>query len=184
MIDDGSSDHTGELLERLAARHPRLKILRHPSTLGAGACLRTGLAAAKHPLFFYSTCDQQYQPADLRRLLEVIDKVHVVSGYRKWQAPPCQVAWLGRIYRGLVRIVFGYPLEPLPGWLGWRDHLHSWLARAFFGVRFHDVNCLFRLFRRRHLQPDSDPVRRVFCSCRDSGEGELSRLLHERRSTH
>ena len=47
---------------------------------------RTGLAAAQYPLFFYSTCDRQYLPADLRRLLDLIDQVHLVSGFRKWGA--------------------------------------------------------------------------------------------------
>src|SRR5262249_39445601 len=102
----------------------------------------------RHPLFFYTRCDRQYPPGALPRLLEEIDKVHLVSGYRKWQPVPRWLSVLGRIYRTVLRVLFGLPLEPLPGWLGWRQHAYGCGARVFYGVRMHDVNCLFRLMRR------------------------------------
>src|SRR5271166_5825187 len=96
LVDDGSADRTGPLAEELAARWPRLRVLRHTEPRGPGAALRSGLALATRPLLFYTTADRQYQPADLKRLLAEIDKVHLVSGFRLWQPVPRGLRWLGR----------------------------------------------------------------------------------------
>jgi glycosyltransferase involved in cell wall biosynthesis len=148
IVDDGSTDRTAVLAEGLVVRFPRLRVLRHPEHRGQGAALRTGLGAASMPLLFYTTADRQYQPADLRRLLTEIDKVHLVSGFRLWQPVPAALRWVGRAWRLLVRVVLGLGLEPLPGWLGAREHLYRLLCRAVFALRLQDVNCVYRLCRR------------------------------------
>jgi glycosyltransferase involved in cell wall biosynthesis len=148
LVDDGSSDRTGEMAQALTAQLGRLRVLRHAEHRGAGAALRTGLAEARQPLFFYTTCDRQYEPADLKRLLAEIDKVHLISGFRRWQPVPLGLRGLGVAYRVLLRVFFGFAPEPLPGWLGGREHLYRALVRAVFAVRLQDIACAFRLFRR------------------------------------
>jgi glycosyltransferase involved in cell wall biosynthesis len=148
LVDDRSTDGTAALALALADRHPRLRVLSLPAPLGPGAALRTGLAAARFPLLLQTTCDHQYRPEDLKIFLERIDLVHLVSGFRKSAPVPTVLRWLGLVIRGLVRVVCGETLEPLPGWLGWASHRRRWLARILFGVRNLDVDCEFRLFRR------------------------------------
>jgi glycosyltransferase involved in cell wall biosynthesis len=148
LVDDGSMDSTGGLATFLAARQPRIRVLIHPEPRGFGAAIRTGLAAAHHPLFFYTTCDPQYQPSDLPRLLARIDQVHLISGYRVIAPMPGWLRWLGRFYRAFLRILCGDTVEPLPGWLGWSGHFRRFLGRMLFGLRCQDVDCAFRLFRR------------------------------------
>jgi hypothetical protein len=148
LVDDGSTDSTPGLATFLAGRLPRTRVLCHADHRGLGAALRTGLAAARYPLVFYTTCDRQYQPADFQRLLRRIDQVHVVSGFRLFAPVPLWLRGLGLLHRGLLRVVCGQGPERLPGWLGWSGHLRRFLARMFFGVRFQDVDCAFRLFRR------------------------------------
>jgi glycosyltransferase involved in cell wall biosynthesis len=122
LVDDGSTDHTAELAAALAAKWSRLQLLRHPSRQGIGAALRTGLGAARFPLLFYAECSTAYQPADLSRLLEAIDKVDMASGQRVWQSGRQRFSWRQYAYRGLLRFVFG--------------------------LRLRDVDCAFKLFRR------------------------------------
>ena len=62
LVNDGSTDETGAWADALAGRYTRLQVLHHDRRRGLGAALRTGLAAAKHPLVFYTTCDRQYEP--------------------------------------------------------------------------------------------------------------------------
>src|SRR5262249_42578980 len=133
----------------LAATVPALRVLHHVAPLGFGAALRAGVAAARQPLLATSTGDRQYQPADLRGLLERIDKVDLVTGYRCWRPVPRLLRWLGAVYRLAVRVLFGISLEPLPCWLGEQGQKKRWLARWVFGVRVHDVECAFRLYRRQ-----------------------------------
>jgi glycosyltransferase involved in cell wall biosynthesis len=122
LVDDGSDDRTGDIAEGLAAHHSRVSVFRHPTAKGTGAALRTGLGAARLPLLFYADASSSYQPADLGLLLEAIDKVDLVSGYRVWQTPRRQSRLSGLAVR--------------------------WLARLLFGVRLRDPECSFKLIRR------------------------------------
>src|SRR5262245_39071464 len=54
LLDDGSSDATRVQAENLALQLPQLHVLHHATCRGLGAALRTGIAAAKHPLLFYT----------------------------------------------------------------------------------------------------------------------------------
>src|SRR5438105_8620058 len=53
VVNDGSSDSTAELTAALAMKNPPFRLLQHQTPQGIGACLRTGLGAARFPLFFY-----------------------------------------------------------------------------------------------------------------------------------
>jgi glycosyltransferase involved in cell wall biosynthesis len=144
LVDDALLDRTAELAEH----YPSIRVLRDPIKRGPGAALRLGLAAAQHPLFFYARCDGCYQPKDVMLLLDEIDKTDVVTGHRIGRRVPLALRCLGFAWRGLFRVVFGLPLEPLPAWLGWRDYGRNLFARIVFALRLHDVQCDFRLFRR------------------------------------
>src|SRR5262245_25302123 len=61
LVDDGSTDATRVQAENLALQIPQLHVLHHATRRGLGAALRTGVAAAKHPLLFYTLCSKQYQ---------------------------------------------------------------------------------------------------------------------------
>jgi glycosyltransferase involved in cell wall biosynthesis len=147
LVDAGSTDGTLELAESLATRVGGLQVLRSAGR-GHGAALRTALVLARKPLLFYTTCDRQYQAAELMLLLAEIDKVHLISGFRRWRPIPVWLRWPGRVYRLALRILLGFAPEPLRLWLGWREYLFRMAIRIFFAVRLQDVNCVFRLCRR------------------------------------
>jgi glycosyltransferase involved in cell wall biosynthesis len=143
--EDGSS--AAAVADFIATEVPRLTVQRLAQAGGAGAAFRTGLATAKHPLIVFAPCDPRYTAADLKKLLGAIDKVDCVSGCRT-TAMPGSLRWLGRAWRLTVRALFGVPLEPLPGWLGWKQWLFRQGLRLWTGVRMIDINCPFKLFRR------------------------------------
>jgi glycosyltransferase involved in cell wall biosynthesis len=155
VIDDGSTDSTADLAAGYASRNRRIRFLRHDQRRGFGAALRTGVATAQYPLVFYSACDYPYQPADLNKLLGVIDTAHVVSGCRTDPMPP-NLRTMGSVYRGAVRVLFGLPLEPRPGWYGWQAWQRSVADRWIYALKMHDVPCAFKLFRKSTL--DSIPI--------------------------
>jgi glycosyltransferase involved in cell wall biosynthesis len=147
VIDDGSADGTAAAADGLAARQPAVRVLRHEKRRGFGACLRTGLAVAQYPLVFYTACDYPYPPADLTKLLAVIDSSDLVSGART-DPMPVGLRRLGQVYRLLIRVLFGITLEPRPGWHGWRAWWRGVRLRLVFGLRLHDVPSAYKLFRR------------------------------------
>jgi hypothetical protein len=139
------------LAKDLSSRFQRVRFLSHSSHLGEGAALRKGLDAARFPLIAYAPCDPRYQPSDLKRLLQEIDAVHLISGFRAGRPVPPFWRIIGVVWRTTSRLVLSHTLTSLPGWLGWKGHLGQWLARALFGVRNRDVLCPFRLLRREIL---------------------------------
>jgi glycosyltransferase involved in cell wall biosynthesis len=151
VVDDGSSDRTAELAESLHRRFQRVRVIRHRKHQGEGAALRTGLREAQLPLIAYAPCDPAYRPGDLKRLLQDIDSVHLLTGYRAGRPVPALWRITGAIWRMLWRLLLSHTLTPLPGWLGWRGHAGQWLVRILFGVRNRDVLCPVRLLRREIL---------------------------------
>lgn len=135
VVNDGSADYTGELLDELARVHaPRVRVIHHPRNRGYGGALRTGFAAARLEWVFYTDGDAQYDPRQLRRLVaalqaaerEGIAPVDVVNGYKISRHDPWYRTVLGRLYHHLVKRMFGF--------------------------RLRDVDCDFRLLRRAALQ--------------------------------
>jgi glycosyltransferase involved in cell wall biosynthesis len=68
IVDDGSTDGTDTRITGLQARFPQVSSVRHPTNLGIGSAIRSGLARARHPQFMVVPGDNDVHP-DLLRLL-------------------------------------------------------------------------------------------------------------------
>jgi glycosyltransferase involved in cell wall biosynthesis len=172
VVNDGSTDTTAAVLEKLAAgRVKNLRVITHDTRKGFGACLRTALAGGTHPLLLYTSTDYPYTPTDLRPMLdriEVRDEVlkkqaDLISGCRTGRPKPFLVTWLGRAWRLLARVAAGMHLDPLPAWPGTREYLYNRFVGWVFGVPLADVNSAFKLYRtaflkRFPIQSDGDFV--------------------------
>jgi glycosyltransferase involved in cell wall biosynthesis len=82
IVDDGSTDGTRDVLEKLA--DPRVRVLLQPHNQGKGAALRRGFAEATRPFTIVQDADLEYDPAEYGRLLEPLldDRADVVYGSR------------------------------------------------------------------------------------------------------
>ena len=82
VVDDGSSDGTGDILARLD--EPRVCVVRHPRNLGKGAAIRTAVENAAGGHLVILDADLEYDPQDIPRLLDpVLDgRAEVVYGNR------------------------------------------------------------------------------------------------------
>jgi glycosyltransferase involved in cell wall biosynthesis len=125
VVDDGSRDATPLILDELAAQYPgRVRIVHHETNRGYGGALRTGFATATKDLIFYTDGDAQYDPAEMTVLWQRLTAdVDWVNGYKISRSDPAHRVVIGRVYHHLVRLLFG--------------------------LRVRDVDCDFRLMRRR-----------------------------------
>ena len=105
FVDDGSTDATWRCLERLQARHPEVRAVRHPRTSGIPTAWRTGLAHARGEQICVIDADLQYDPADvpvLRRAIEATG-ADIVQGVRAADARPRDPRYL--LSRGLSAVL-------------------------------------------------------------------------------
>lgn len=95
IVDDGSTDGTGQVLDQLKGQDARLHLLRHPFNRGKGAALRTGFAKATAPIVLIQDADLEYDPAEYHLLLAPIlaGKADVVIGSRFLGAGPHRVLY-------------------------------------------------------------------------------------------
>ena len=88
-VDDGSTDASPALLDRLAAEHGHvLRVVHHAQNAGKGAALRTAAAQATGTHVTIYDADLEYDPADLPALLEpvVSGRAEVVYGTRTFSS--------------------------------------------------------------------------------------------------
>ncbi|MDQ1605529.1 MAG: hypothetical protein QOE01_3374 [Actinomycetota bacterium] len=127
VVDDGSTDGTAAVLDELSREDARLRVVHHESNRGYGAALRTGFASATKELVFYTDGDGQYDVRELARLWPLLgEKVDIVNGYKLQRADGWQRKALGAAYNGLAHLLFSIPIR--------------------------DVDCDFRLLRRRAVE--------------------------------
>jgi len=86
-VDDGSRDGTAEALAALAAGFPRLRVLRHDSSYGQSAAIRTGVKEARAPWIATLDGDGQNDPADIPALWamtrQAADAGLLIAGHRQ-----------------------------------------------------------------------------------------------------
>src|ERR1039458_6925885 len=70
IVDDCSTDGTGEILQRLAAAEPRIKLFRQSVNQGKGAAVRTAIEKASGDFCLVQDADMEYDPSEYPRLLK------------------------------------------------------------------------------------------------------------------
>ena len=84
VVDDGSTDGTGEVLSQLPPSLNGVRVCSHSENMGKGASIRTGLSEATGQIVLIQDADLEYDPEEYHRLLQPIldDKADVVYGSR------------------------------------------------------------------------------------------------------
>lgn len=70
VVDDGSSDHTGQITEAFAADNSDVELIQHPQNKGYGAALKTGFCHAESDLIGFLDADGTYPPELFPKLCE------------------------------------------------------------------------------------------------------------------
>ncbi len=126
LVNDGSTDRTGEIARELMQRIPNFRLVEHYPNRGYGGALKAGFAAATKDLIVFVPADNQFDFGEINRLLERIEEADIVSGYRARRQDP------------FIRKLNAF---------GWNT-----LVRLLFGYLCRDIDCGFKLFRREVLK--------------------------------
>jgi glycosyltransferase involved in cell wall biosynthesis len=125
-VNDGSKDRTGEILLRLSQEDPEhVHPVHHEVNRGYGGAVISGYENAKHDLVFFTDGDNQFDLREITLLLERLDEGDLLLGYRKNRRDP--------VLRKLNAFLWGT------------------LVKLLFGFQVRDVDCAFKLVKRKVL---------------------------------
>lgn len=136
VVNDASNDGTQGLLQKIVDKFPDLKVITHAKNLGYGKALLSGVKIARFPLLFFMDADGQFRVRELEKALCYLEGFDIVMGYRVKRADSFCRTLLARGY--------------------------GWLVFLFFGLRFKDVNCGFKLFKKYVFEEKNNSTAGVF----------------------
>jgi glycosyltransferase involved in cell wall biosynthesis len=112
VVDDGSTDATWSVLERLKTQYSFLRTARHRARRGIADALRTGYLNARSDVLVFYPADMQFKPEDIPRLVAPIlaDEADMVTGFKQGKY---EKAFVSKIYNGLSRTLFDVPVKDL-----------------------------------------------------------------------
>ena len=128
FVDDGSSDGTWDVIERLHAQDANVRAVRFKRNFGQHPAMHAGLSRARGDIVVTMDGDLQNSPADLPKLIAAVEAgADVASGRREARDD----SW-GRM---------------LP------SKLVNGMLRRFTGVRIADFGCAFNAYSRSAIEP-------------------------------
>lgn len=125
IIDDGSTDKTYDIGQKLAKKNNNIRVISHHPNRGYGAALKEGFKNAKYDIVVFTDGDGQFDFSEVTKFLEKINNVDIVIGYRKKR----QDNMTRHILMTLLKI--------------W-DYF-------FFGFYYKDIDCGFKMFKKEAL---------------------------------
>ena len=132
IVDDGSTDGTRELLQRIIPNYPNARLILHERNRGKGAAIRTGIQHATSELVLIQDADLEYDPQEIPQLLRPIQegKADVVYGSR----------------------FLGGPRRPTMFWHMVANQLLTLMTNVLYNSILSDMETGYKLFRREVIQ--------------------------------
>jgi dolichol-phosphate mannosyltransferase len=122
VVDDGSRDNTAKIVRDIARKSLHVRLVQHKRNQGYGAALRTGFKSAKNELIFYTDADNQFKISDFEKVLPLIYKYDIVSGFRIKRQDP------------LVRII--------------TSNVYNLIINVLFNPKIRDIDASFKLYKK------------------------------------
>ncbi len=156
IVDDCSQDGTSEILTRLAAEHPEIRLYRHAVNSGKGAAVRTAIENATGDFCLIQDADLEYDPSEYPVLLAPLlsGRADAVFG---------------------SRYLSGEQRRILPFWHSMINRMLTLISNMFSNLHLTDMETCYKVFRTDLLK--SMPVR----SDRFGFEPEITMKCAKRR---
>jgi len=126
LIDDGSTDGSWELIEKLCNENAHLKGIKFRRNYGKSAGLFCGFEQAEGNVVITMDADLQDSPEEIPELYRLIteEKFDLVSGWKKKRYDPILS-------------------KNIP------SKFYNWTARRMTGIKIHDFNCGLKAYRKQ-----------------------------------
>lgn len=111
IVNDGSTDRTFEIAEKLRQKNNHIRVIHHKRRLGIGSAIRDCLANANGNLIFLTPADGQQDIGEIRLFLE--SDGDIVIGHRKNRAEPPWRAGTSKVWNLFIRLLFGLKVKDI-----------------------------------------------------------------------
>jgi glycosyltransferase involved in cell wall biosynthesis len=113
LIDDGSSDKTGDIMDRLSIELPHVRVIHNPSNIGLGASYQRGVAEARCTYLMMLCGDGGMPAASLPPIFAAVGSADIVAPYvtnlRSIKSPVRY--FTSRVYTNLLNLLFGQKIK-------------------------------------------------------------------------
>ena len=116
LVDDGSTDGTGPLADRLAKQRPKLRVIHQPTNRGIAAGYERALEVARFEYFGFLPGDREIEPTAIKNILAAVGTAEIVAPYHG--NPKARQAYrrvLTLVSTTLVNRLFGLRLRYFQG---------------------------------------------------------------------
>jgi len=129
FVDDGSIDNSYNILQTLAEKDPKVKIIKFRRNFGKSAALNAGFQNALGDIIFTMDADLQDDPAEIPKFLQEKD-FDIVTGWKRERKDPLSKRLASKIFNKVVSFIFGLKL---------RDYNSGFKAYKYYVVKELDV---------------------------------------------
>jgi len=127
FVDDGSTDGSFKVLQKLQRKDGNIKLVRFKSNLGKASGLSAGFSKASGDIIFTMDADLQDDPQEIPNFLKKLDEGYdLVSGWKYKRYDPKSKTIPSKIF--------------------------NWVTSRMMGLKLHDFNCGFKAYRQEVLR--------------------------------
>lgn len=153
FIDDGSTDNSWQIIDKLSAENTNIKGIRFLKNFGKSQALHAGFAQAQGDVVITMDADLQDNPEEIPELYQMIKNQHfdLVSGWKK------------KRYDSVVT-------KNLP------SKLFNWAARKTSGVELNDFNCGLKAYKNevvKNIEVSGEMHRYIPVLAKNAGFGKI-----------
>lgn len=136
VVNDGSKDNTGQILDELKKEFKGIKVINMPKNSGKGAAVKEGIKNTTGDIIVIQDADLEYNPNDIPRLVEPIiqKRARVVYGTRLNMEPK----FFGKNKTPLLLNFFG-------------NKFLSLLTSVIYGQKISDMETGYKVFDKKSL---------------------------------
>lgn len=143
IVNDGSTDRTGEIAENLSRELEGIRVIHHPRNLGVGYAFRTGIENAKGKFIATYPADGQHEPPEILRYLEAIKDADIVCGYRYRRKDPLYRRVNAKLWNVWLKLFLGINLRDIDSTKMYRSRIFEKI-KIETGSAFWDAEVLVK----------------------------------------